>query len=67
MLAIRLRPGTAGSNHAGDHIELLTRASAQIPAEQRMRVLVRGDGAGATHQLLDWLTAMGQVRGRQVE
>ena len=67
MLAVTLRPGNAGSNHAGDHIEVLTRAIAQVPAEHRRRLLIRADGAGATHELLDWLTALGQVRGRQVE
>lgn len=67
MLAVTLRPGNAGSNHAGDHIDVLTRAIAQVPAEHRRRLLIRADGAGATHELLDWLTALGQVRGRQVE
>ena len=55
LLAITLRPGNAGSNHAGDHIEVLTRAIAQVPAAHRRRLLVRADGAGATHELLDWL------------
>jgi Transposase DDE domain group 1 len=67
LLAIMLRPGNAGSNHAGDHIAVLTRAIAQIPAARRNHVLVRADGAGATHQLLNWLTDQGQVRGRGVE
>ena len=67
MLAVTLRPGNAGSNHAGDHIDVLTRAIAQIPAEHRKRLLIRADGAGASHELLDWLTALSQVRGRQVE
>jgi hypothetical protein len=67
MLAITLRPGNAGSNHAGDHIEVLTRAIAQLPAKYRRHLLIRLDGAGATHELLDWLTAQGKVRGRQVE
>jgi hypothetical protein len=31
LLAVMLRPGNAGSNHAGDHIEVLGRAIAQIP------------------------------------
>ena len=31
LLAISLRPGNAGSNHAGDHIDVLTRAIAQVP------------------------------------
>ena len=60
-------PETPASNHAGDHIDVLTRAIAQIPAAHRKHLLVRADGAGATHQLLDWLTAQGQVRGRRVE
>jgi hypothetical protein len=67
LLAIMLRPGNAGSNHADDHIDVLTRAIAQIPTAHRKRLLVRADGAGATHQLLDWLTAQGRVRGRRVE
>jgi hypothetical protein len=67
LLAIMLRPGNAGSNHAGDHIDVLTRAIAQIPTAHRKRLLVRTDGAGATHELLDWLTGQGKLRGRQVE
>jgi hypothetical protein len=67
LLAITLRPGNAGSNHAGDHIEVLTRAIAQLPAAYRRRLLVRADGAGATHELLDWLTGPAQVRGRRLE
>jgi hypothetical protein len=30
-------------------------------------LLVRADGAGATHELVDWLTAQCQIRGRRVE
>ena len=67
LLAITLRPGNAGSNHAGDHIEVLGRAIAQVPLSHRRRLLVRADGAGATHELLDWLTGQGQVRGRRLE
>ena len=67
LLAISLRPGNAGSNHAGDHIDVLTRAIAQVPAAYRRRLLVRADGAGATHELLDWLTGFAQVRGRRLE
>jgi len=66
-LAVTLRPGNAGSNHAGDHIEVLSRSIAQIPARHRRQLLIRADRAGATHQLLNWLTALGQVRGRRVE
>jgi Transposase DDE domain group 1 len=67
LLAVMLRPGNAGSNHAGDHIEVLGRAIAQIPAQHRHHLLIRADGAGATHQLLDWLAGLNQLRGRRVE
>ncbi len=41
------RPGKATANDVVDHITVLTDALAQLPAEQRARVLVRGDsGAG---------------------
>ncbi len=67
LLAVMLRPGNAGSNHAGDHIEVLTRAIAQLPSGYRRHLLVRADGAGATHELVDWLTAQCQIRGRRIE
>jgi hypothetical protein len=67
LLAIKLRPGSAGSNTAADHIEVLTEAIAQIPAGHRRHLLVRADGAGATHQLLDWLHGLDAKRGRRVE
>ena len=67
LLAVTLRPGNAGSNHAGDHIDVLTRAIGQIPTAYRRHLLVRADGAGATHELLDWLTAQNRIRGRRVE
>jgi hypothetical protein len=67
LLAATLRPGNAGSNPAGDHIDVIGRAITQIPPACRGRLLVRADGAGATHELLDWLTAQGQVRGRRLE
>jgi hypothetical protein len=67
LLAISLRPGNANANHAHDHLEVLGRAIGQIPASHRRRILIRADTAGATHELLDWLTAQGRVRGRSVE
>ena len=67
LLAIRLRPGNANANHAQDHIDLLGDAINQIPAAHRRRVLIRADSAGASHQVLDWLTEQDQVRGRSVE
>ena len=67
FLAGMLRTGKAGSNTAADHIEVLTSAIGQIPAAHRKKLLVRADGAGASHDLLDWLTKQNKVRGRRVE
>ena len=67
FLAGMLRTGRAGSNTAADHISVLADAIAQVPAVHRMKLLVRSDGAGASHDLLDWLTEQGRVRGRSVE
>jgi len=60
LLAIQLRPGNAGSNTAKDHISVLRDAFKQLPGHQGgcrpgKSVLVRTDGAGCTHQLVDWL------------
>jgi hypothetical protein len=67
FLAAKLRAGNAGSNTTADHIEVLTDAISQVPAAHRKRLLIRSDGAGASHGLLDWLTEVGTVRGRSVE
>jgi len=67
FLTGRLRTGKAGSNTAADHIEVLTEAIGQVPAAHRKNLLIRSDGAGASHQLLDWLHAQDQVRGRSVD
>jgi len=61
-LAVLLRPGNAGSNTATDHITVLKQALAQLPSHVPGRrpgrsILVRIDGAGSTHALLDWLTS----------
>ena len=56
QLAGLLRPGNAGSNTAADHVAVLERALAQLPAELADRerdepvpILARADAAGATH------------------
>jgi len=67
MLAGMLRTGKAGSNTAADHITVLSEAIAQVPAVHRKKLLIRCDGAGASHDLLDWLTVQGKVRGRNLE
>ena len=56
-LAIALRPGNAGSNTAADHIVVISRALRQLPGGRAGKsVLVRIDGAGSTHKVIDWLT-----------
>ena len=67
FLAAKLRAGNAGSNTTSDHIEVLTDAIAQVPGSHRKKLLIRSDGAGASHGLLDWLHEQGQVRGRSFE
>jgi hypothetical protein len=65
-LAVELRPGNAGSNTAADHIALVDAAIAQIPARYRRRMLFTCDGAGATHALVDHISALNARRGCQV-
>lgn len=67
LLAIKLRPGNAGANTASDHLDVLAQAIGQIPAAHRRHLLIRGDSAAATHKVIEWLTALGQRRGRIVE
>ncbi|WP_454777856.1 IS1380 family transposase [Georgenia muralis] len=60
-LAILLRRGNAGSNTAADHITVIKQALAQLPGHRPgtrpgRKVLIRTDGAGASHDLLDFLT-----------
>lgn len=61
-LAMKLRPGNAGANDAGDHITVLKWALEQVPHLVRAKVLVRIDGAGATHELTDHLAALSTTR-----
>lgn len=59
MLALKLRPGNAGSNTAADHIAVVTAALAQLPggaARPGKGVLIRADGAGGTKDFVNWLT-----------
>jgi Transposase DDE domain group 1 len=71
-LAVMLRPGSAGSFTASDHIAVLNAAIAQIPVRWREDLLVTVDGAGASHDLVDHLTGLNTAaahgrRGRRVE
>jgi hypothetical protein len=67
MLAIDPRPGGATSNCAADNIALLDLAVSRLPGAYRRRVLVRLDGAGFSHGLLEHIAAGGGVRGRTWE
>jgi len=60
-LSFLLRPGNAGSNTATDHITVIRDALAQLPCAAQggqlgRTVLIRTDGAGGTHKLLEFLT-----------
>jgi len=61
-LAMLLRPGNAGSNTAADHVRVLSDALTQTPGQSTAKILVRVDGAGATHELLDHLAALNTRR-----
>ena len=61
-LAMQLRPGNAGSNTFTDHKEVLAAALRQVPARLRRRLLVRVDGAGASHDLIKHLISLSSPR-----
>jgi hypothetical protein len=67
VLVIDPRPGNATSNDAADNIAALTAAIAAIPGTYRRRVLVRLDGAGFSHKLLEHIATGGGVKGRRWE
>ena len=67
-LAVLLRAGNAGSNTASDHVAVIRDAVRQLPAgvlsptaraggRVGRKVLVRIDGAGATHKVVEYLVA----------
>jgi hypothetical protein len=71
-LAAMLRPGSAGSFTAADHIAVVDAAITQLPKAFRGDLLVTVDGAGASHGLVDHLTELNTARmhgkrGRRVE
>ena len=61
-LDMLLRPGNAGSNTFADHKEVLGRALKQVPAGFRRRVMIRIDGAGASHELVKHLLTLSSPR-----
>jgi DDE family transposase len=60
-LAAVLRPGNAAANTAADQVDVVDLALAQLPrqAREQQPILVRADSAGATHQFIDHLHALG--------
>lgn len=67
VLAIDPRPGNATSNCAADNIALLDLAVSRLPGRYRHRLLVRLDGAGFSHELLEHIASGGGKRGRHWE
>lgn len=61
LASLLLRPGNAGANTATDLITVLSEAIAQIPQPYRGKVLVTSDGAGASHDLVNWLVDQDDV------
>jgi hypothetical protein len=57
-----LREGNAGSNTVADHLRVLSEALAAIPNSCQAKILVRIDGAGATHDLLNHLEGLNTAR-----
>jgi Transposase DDE domain group 1 len=65
-LAAMLRPGSAGSNTAADHIAVLKAAIAALPPAHRRRLMVTCDGAGASHDLITCLDTLASRPGHQL-
>ena len=61
-LAQLLHPGNTTANDTGVNIDLLTRAVAQLPWWRKQKLLVRVDGAGFSHELLQWIASAGGRR-----
>jgi len=62
-LTVLLRKGNAGANTAADHIAVVSDALRQLPSDASggfgREVLIRTDGAGGTHEFVQWLTDQG--------
>ena len=55
-------PGNAGSNTFTDHKEVLAAALRQVPSRFRRMILVRVDGAGASHDLVEHMLSLNTKR-----
>ena len=65
-LAWMLRRGSAGSNTAADHLQLLDAAIAAVPPRFRRKLMVTCDGAGASHALVKRLDTLAARRGYEL-
>jgi Transposase DDE domain group 1 len=65
-LAGMLRPGSAGSNTAADHLTVLDEAITALPPAFRRRLMVTCDGAGASHDLITRLDKLAARPGYQL-
>jgi predicted transcriptional regulator len=65
-LAWMMRPGSAGSNTAADHLKLLDEAIAALPPALRRKLMVTCDGAGASHDLVKRLDKLAGRHGCQL-
>ena len=65
-LAGMLRPGSAGSNTAADHLAMLDAAVTALPPSFRRRLMVTCDGAGAGHDLIARLDKLAARPGYQL-
>jgi hypothetical protein len=63
-LAGMLRPGSAGSNTAADHIAITDAAIRALPEKYRRNLMITCDGAGASHDLVSHLDELAQRPGR---
>src|ERR1700684_3188857 len=65
-LAWMLRPGSAGSNTAADHLRLLGGAVPGPPPALRRTLMITCDGAGASHALVKELDRLASRHGYQL-
>jgi Transposase DDE domain group 1 len=65
-LAGMLRPGSAGSNTAADHLAVLDAAITALPPAFRRRLMITCDGAGASHGLIERLDTLASRPGYQL-
>jgi hypothetical protein len=56
----------AGPNTVADHLQILEAAITALPPAYRRRLMVSGDGAGASHGLIEHLDALAARPGHQL-